>query len=370
MRMSVPALALSVLCGLSGGCESRGSHGAPPPPPPPVSPSAVAARADVCNSGGGQDTDAVSAPFVPRIAGGYCLDPQGEPKTYGDRGKFSMDEVCTTAFDGECDVYKRFGLDRLVLLRYVDGTGAPNSVELSLSRFTTVDGAYAMFTKRVVADSDPVRASVKPLATGGAAAIGSSNAYVWHGAYLAELTYISEDPRMTPAMISAANASSTAVVAREIAAKLPGAVDLPASAAALPTASRIPLGIAYYPKDALGIAGIGPTAVGYYKDGDKRWRSVALVRADVDGAKEAMRAFKLKGGGASVKGVGDDAVVAMIQEASDGPRTPYVIGRKGSLVVAIGDEEFAKGPEPGSDAQPAAKLSKDEKIAKLVNWMK
>jgi hypothetical protein len=282
-----------------------------------------------------------------------------------------MDEVCTTAFDGECDVYKRFGLDRLVLLRYVDGTGAPNSVELSLSRFTTVDGAYAMFTKRVVADSDPIRASVKPLATGGgAAAIGSSNAYAWRGAYLAELTFISEDPRMTPAMIAAANGSSTAVVAREIAAKLPGAVDLPPSAAALPTALRIPLGIAYYPKDALGIAGIGPTAVGYYKDGDKRWRSVALVRADVDGAKEAMRAFKLKGGGASVKGVGDDAVVAMIQEAPDGPRTPYVIARKGSLVVAIGDEEFAKGPELGSDAQPAAKLSKDEKIAKLVRWMK
>ena len=26
-----------------------------------------------------------------------------------------MDEVCTTAFDGECEVYKRFGLDRVVV---------------------------------------------------------------------------------------------------------------------------------------------------------------------------------------------------------------------------------------------------------------
>ena len=69
-----------------------------------------------------------------------------------------MDEVCTTAFDGECEVYKRFGLDRVVVLRYVDGTGAPNSVEVNLSRFTTSDGAYAMFTKRVVADGDPARA--------------------------------------------------------------------------------------------------------------------------------------------------------------------------------------------------------------------
>jgi hypothetical protein len=74
-----------------------------------------------------------------------------------------MDEVCTTAFDGECEVYKRFGLDRVVVLRYVDGSGAPNSVEVNLSRFKTVDGAYAMFTKRVVADGDPARASVRPL---------------------------------------------------------------------------------------------------------------------------------------------------------------------------------------------------------------
>ena len=77
-----------------------------------------------------------------------------------------MDEVCTTAFDGECEVYKRFGLDRVVVLRYVDGSGAPNSVEVNLSRFKTADGAYAMFTKRVVADGDPAQATVKPLAAG------------------------------------------------------------------------------------------------------------------------------------------------------------------------------------------------------------
>jgi hypothetical protein len=370
--MSVPALALCVLCGVSGACDSRRSHGTPPPPPPPppVSPEAAADHAGLCNAGGAQDIDAVSAPFIPRVAGGYCLDPQGEPKTYGDKGKFSMDEVCTTAVDGECEVYNRFGLDRLVLLRYVDGSGAPNSVELSLSRFATVDGAYAMFTKRVVADADPARASVKPFAAGAAAALGSSVAYVWRGAYLAELTFISEDPKMTPALIDVVNARSTGVIGEEIGAKLPGSVDLPPSAAALPTASRIPLGIAYYPKDAVGIAGLGPTAVGYYRDGGKRWRAIALVRTDVDGAKEAMRAFKLKGGGASLKGVGDDAVVAMLQDASERPRTAYVIARKGTLVAAIADEEFATGPEPGGDAQPSVRLSKEEKIAKLTNWVK
>ncbi|MGA2448665.1 MAG: DUF6599 family protein [Polyangiaceae bacterium] len=368
--MSVPVMALSLACVLSGACNSPSSHGTPPPPQPAPASDAAAEHADLCAGGGGQDIDAISAPFVPRAGGGYCLDPQGEPKTYGDKGKFSMDEVCTTAFDGECDVYKRFGLDRLVLLRYVDGSGAPNSVELSLSRFATVDGAYSMFTKRVVADADPAQASVKPLTAGGAAALGSSNAYVWRGVYLAELTFVSEDPKMTPAMIAAANGRSTALIAREIGSKLPGPLDLPASAAALPTASRIALGVAYHPKDALGISGIGPVAVGYYREGDKRWRCVALVRSDVEGAKEAMRAFKLKGGGASIKGVGDDAVFAMLQDASERSRTAYVIARKGTLVAAIGDEEFAAGSEIGGDAAPAIKLSKEEKVAKLASWVK
>jgi hypothetical protein len=131
---------------LTAGCSKDDVKGDRPPPPPP--PSSAASQSDACASGGGQDTDAISAPFVPRSAGGYCIDAQSEPKTYGDKGKFSMDEVCTTAFDGECEVYKRFDLERVVVLRYVDGTGAPNSVEVNLSRFKTQDGAYAMFTKR------------------------------------------------------------------------------------------------------------------------------------------------------------------------------------------------------------------------------
>ena len=136
-------------------------------PPPPSAPPSASAQADLCASGGGQDTDAISAPFVPRAAGGYCIDPQSEPKTYGDKGKLSMDEVCTTAFDGECEVYKRFDLDRVVVLRYVDGSGAPNSIEVNLSRFKSVDGAFAMFTKRVVADADPAETVPAALDAGG-----------------------------------------------------------------------------------------------------------------------------------------------------------------------------------------------------------
>jgi hypothetical protein len=315
------------------------------------------------------NTDAISAPFVPRSVRGFCLDPQSEPKTYGDKGKLSMDEVCTTAFDGECEVYKRFGLDRVVVLRYVDGSGAPNSVEVNLSRFATLDGAYAMFTKRVVADGDPVRATVKPLAAGAAGATSSSNAYVWRGQYLAELTFVTEDTKMSPADMARANEQSTGAIAKDIGGKLPGATALPPGAAALPVPSRIALGIAYYPKDALGVSGVGPAAVGYYKDGDKRWRNVAMARTDAESAKETFRAFKLKAGSTPVKGVGDEAVRVVVQEAPDRAKADYIVSRKGSLVAAVGDEELVLDPSTPTEQQAPLKLTKDEKLQHLGEWL-
>jgi len=330
---------------------------------------APSAHADICAGGGGQDTDAISAPLVPRAAGGFCLDPQGEPKTYGDQGKLSMDEVCTTAFDGECEVYKRFGLARVVVLRYLDGTGGPNSVEVNLSRFSTPDGAYGMFTKRVVADGDPARATVRPLAAGAAGATSSSNAYVWRGAYLAELTFVTEDTKMTPEAMARANEQSTGAIAKDIGGRLPGAIDPPPSASALPAALRLPLGVAYYPKDALGMNGIGPIAVGYYKDGEKRWRDVALARTDVAAAKEAFRAFRLKAGSLPVKGLGDEAVQVLVQEAPDRAKAEYVVARRGSLVGAVGDEELVLDPATPTEKLAPLKLTKEEKIAKLAAWL-
>ncbi len=309
---------------------------------------------------------------MPREAGGFCIDAQSEEKTYGTPGagaKLTMDEVCTTAFDGECEVYKRFGLDRVVVLRYVDGSGAPNSVEVNLSRFTTADGAYAMFAKRVVADGDPARATVKPLAAGAAGATSSSNAYVWRGQYLAELTFVTEDTKMTPQAMATANERSTGAIAKDIGGRLPGTTDLLPSAAVLPSPQRIPLGIAYYPKDALGLSAIGPLAVGYYQDGEKRWRDIATVRATPDDAKEALRAFKLRPGALPMKGLGDEAVQVVIQEAPDRAKAEYVVVRKGSTVMGVGDEELVLDPAIPTDKLAARKLTREEKVVKLGSWL-
>jgi hypothetical protein len=367
------SLVLLVLLVGASGCKGDESKGDVPPPAASVSAGASAlpssAAPSLCATGGGKDTDPVSEPFIARTAAGYCLDPQGEPKTYGAQGKLSMDDVCTTAFDGECEVYKRFGLDRVVVLRYVDGTGAPNSVEVNLSRFATTDGAYAMFTKRVVADGDPARASVHEAPFKSLGAMSSSNAYVWHGQYLVELTFVTEDTKITPEQMATANQESTGVIAKQIGARLPGGDDRPPAASALPAASLLPLGIAYYPKGGLGLAGVGPMAVGYYKDGERRWRQIAVIGKDADAARETFRAFKQKPGSLPLKGMGDEAALVAVQEGPDRARAEYVVARRGTLVEGVGDEELVLDPATPASKQAPLKLTRDDKIARVASWL-
>ena len=129
------------------------------------------------------------------------------------------------------------------------------------------------------------------------------------------------------------------------------------------------MGIAYYPKDALGLTAIGPVAIGYYQDGQRRWRDVAIVRASADDAKEAFRAFKLRPGALPVKGLGDEAVQVVIQEAPDRAKAEYFFVRKGTSVLGVGDEELVLDPATPSEKLAPLKLAKDEKMSKLGSWI-
>ena len=339
------------------GCSKPDSGSPPPPPPPPISSGGGAA---VCASGGGVDTDAVSAPFFPKAIGAYCIDPQGDIKTYGEQGKLTMDDVCTTAFDGECEVYKTFGLKRVVALRYVNGGGS--SVEINLSRFANDDGGFGMYTKRVVADGDPTDSHApRTIAASGAGAMGSGRGYVWRGSYLVELTYLNESE--TPAAMIASSEQILPVVAKAISDKLPGATDLPISARALTSTNLIANGIAYFPQDPLSLGKIGAGAVGYYKDGTKRYRMLAVQEADVDAAKDAMKTIRGHAGAIPIAALADEAVLVALQDPPDATvKNEFVIARKGALIAGAGGE-----PLTASDA--TTKVTKDDKVSHLRTWL-
>lgn len=362
--MSNPSRPIAVLlllcltaCSACGKEEKRG--GDTPPPPPP---SASAAKAGVCASGGGELTDAVSAPYFTKSISNYCVDPQGEVKTYGEKGKLSMDEVCTTAFDGECEVYKRFGLKRVVSLRYVDGKGGGGTVEVNLSQFADVGGAYGMFTLRVVAGDPAEPSTPKPLEAGAAGAIGTGRAYVWRGQHLAELQYVNEQE--SPEQLAKSSDAILRAVGKELGGKLPGATTLPVAAQALPADSRIANGVVYQPKDVLSWTGVGPGAMGFYKDGDRRWRTVIIVKDDADQAKDAFKTIKSKPGTLPVPAMGDEAAHVVVAGQGGAAPIEMLVARKGERIYGVGDEEYAVRAA-GAGGAAKARLTKDEAIAKL-----
>ncbi len=280
---------------------------------------------------------------------------------FGVGSKLPIDAVCMQAWDGGCEQYKDLGVKRVVQLRYIDGAGSPGSVEVYLSQFPSDEAAYSIFTMRVVGDGDPVSVAPRPLAAGAVGALGTGGAYVWKGAYLAELSYANEQE--TPEQMKASSDRVIASLAKDLGAKLPGATTLPTAAARLPTDKMVPLGISYSVKDVLGIRGLGPGAVGYYQDGKRRYRVVTMVRGDADQAKDVLRSFARAPGAVEEKNLGDGAFRFTRPGAE--AKVDWVAARLGTTVLAIGDEEQVLRADMSIHEREPLCLSKDEKLAKL-----
>jgi len=335
--------------------QERANEGSAPPPPPVVS-----SQPGVCASGGGTVKDTVSAGYFPRTAGDYCIDPNSEAKTFGEAASAPLDGVCDL-FDGECEIYKSFGLKRVVTVQYVDGKGSPGTVSVTLSRFASPEAAYGFFTKRVVADADPLEAAPAPLEAGGAGALGTGMAYVWRGEMVGELRYVHE--LESPEQIKQSGSRVLPVIAQGLGAQLPGSTDELPSVARLPKESRIPSGVTYEYRDLLGVSGAGKGAVGYYKDGERRYRVFASVRPDEESAKDVSKTLKKLEGAHGFKDSPIDAIALGLREAEGEPKVEWVVGRSGNTVIGVGDEVFTLG-KGGPDAQ-VPRLTQAEKMEKV-----
>lgn len=336
--------------------EQAGSdEGAAPPP-------LASSKPGVCTTSPGKVTDEASAAYFPQTSGDYCIDPNSETRAYGEGAKGTLDEVCTQQFDGECEVYKSYGLRRVVTVRYVDGKGSPGTISVTLSRFGSNEGAYGFFTKRVIADGDPVDVAPEPLEAGAAGALGSGIAYVWRGEHVAELSYTNEvEP---PDKIRESSRRVLPPLAKTIGDKLPGQTALPQAASLLPADHRVSLGIRYEYQDVLDIGGVGRGAIGYYKNADKRWRTFVVVRPDADAAKDVMQTLKKAEGATALKDAPFPALVVPRQRET-GPRVEWIVARGGARVFGVGDEELVLTADLSADKQAQVKLGRDEKLAIL-----
>lgn len=355
IRVVGAALALGfVLCSGSSCQKERAAERRAPPPP------IESSKPGACANGGGTVKDTLSAAFFPRTAADYCLDPNSDARAFGDNAPNSLEAVCTELFDGECEVYKSYGLRRVVTLRYIDGKGSPGAVNVNLSRFASPEGAYGFFTKRVVADADPAENVPASLDAGGAAALGSGIAYVWRADMVAELSYTNElEP---PDQLKASAQKVLPPIAKAMGQALPGDAHLPKAVSMLPIEHRLPMGISYAAKDLLGISGTGPGALGFYRDDSQRYRVFSLIRADEDSAKDVLKTLRKVDGAKALKDTGVDAVSFAIRDEENAPLVGWVVGRKGSTVVGVGDELFVLRGK--TDAQ-AARIPDAKKLERV-----
>lgn len=342
---------------LFGGCKSDPPRRSPPP-------EVTAAKPGACADSSAAQRDPVARALLPPRSGALCLDPQGGDRAYGEDADRPLERACDELLDGECEVYRSFGAVRVLEARYVDDGGSPATLVVHLSKFATAEGAYAMFTSRVVGDGDPASdVTPRALSTVFASAIGVNNAYVTRGPYLAEIVFTDEAAGSVEALRAAASPYIERI-ARDIGDKLPGDPAPPPAVLALPTASRVPLGVRFFTKDVLGIAGVGPGAVGYYREGERRYRVIALLRPDADQAKDLVATFAARPSAAREKAPHEGLVRFVLQAPGDIP-SEWILGRARGVVLGVGDEVRVLSRTMTADERSKLSLSPDEKKKKL-----
>ncbi|MFI5297955.1 MAG: DUF6599 family protein [Polyangiales bacterium] len=393
LSLAVAALAASA-CGCKGNTDSV--QGTPPTPPPPAASSplavksAVAASAQVAGPCVPADigvSDAKVATLIPATIAGFCVLKKSEVRAWGDGTPRKIEDV-SDLIDGYGETYaKDFFAKRYDSLKFVDGRGGAAEVDIALTTYDKPENAYALFTYLTVNNVDPdpevaKRAGRRPpqkLAYGGAAALSSARALLWKGHYLVELTY-NPDSSSTLAQATAAADTLLPQLVEAIAAKIVGTTDLPNDVRALPTEAegRIPLGVEYVPAkytrpegkaDSLKLAINGGYAIAYVREGQKRSRVLAVAREDRESARDAIDAFRKLPGWLPVKDkdLGDESVQFYFPVGAAGAgaagKAEGVAVRKGTLVLALFDEELALGDPAQNAGYP--RLSTDEKITKL-----
>jgi hypothetical protein len=341
--------------------------GDPPPrrdPPPIVSAPAPGA----CAGAESAPRDPFARALLPLRSGALCADPHGSERAYGEDAEKPFERACDELLDGECEIYRSLGAVRTMEVRYVDDGGSSATATVLLSKFSTSEGAYAMFTLRVVGDGDPAsEVTPKQIDAGLAAAAGVNNAYVVRGPFLAEVV-LTDDKAGSVAALRAAADRHVIPLAKAIGAKLTGDLSPPPAVAALPESARLPLGVRYHTRDVLGIAGAGPGAVGYYREGDKRYRIGAMLRRDGDQAKDLLATFAKEPGAAREKAPYDGFVRLIVQPPGELP-SEWVLGRARGVVLGIGDEVRVLRDTMTGEERGKLLLSTKEEMEKLKGML-
>jgi len=302
-----------------------------------------------------------SRTFAERV-GEFTLDRLAPPLLYGEQGE-PLERACERVLGPGCRSDEHAWLERVETLRYLSDSSRTRSVEGVLSRFNDLASAYAHFTRLLVGDADPTELDATALDDGSLVRLGSS-LLGWRGREVLLLTLVDED--LPPDRREASAAQTLPELARAVLSKRGEAMAAPAAVQRLPDAERIALGVRFLLADAFGVAGLGPSARGYYQAGEKRWRVLAIARPDAESAEDVMQSLRRRPDAHPLANAPLEALELTERRLPGEPQLGWLIARRGDVVLGIGDEAHVLPEFMPAAAEAMVKLSRQEKLAKLL----
>jgi hypothetical protein len=314
---------------------------------------------------------------LPQQLGPFRLDPYATVRAFGAGEPAPLERACDAILGPGCD--DGHGLEHVVALRYVavqsvaggpldgqrvDGRGGRATLDVIVSRYADAESAYARFTDDLIGERDPLELSARLLEVPGLAVLDAERVDGWLGRYIVGLTH--SDPTEPFEQRVAAAAAALPEAARRLTEALPAEADLPPSVQRLPRAHRIPLGARLLTGDALGVPGVGRGAVGYYRDGDKRWRVLAIVRPDAESAKDVLATLGQSPAARRIEKAPLDALAFTERRLPAEPYVGWVVGQRHEVVYGVGDEAAVLPEFTPAEREATVKLSLLDKLAKLT----
>lgn len=292
------------------------------------------------------------------------MDPHADVRRYGAVGSTPLDGVCVELFNGECEIYKSFGLEGVKTLRFVENSGSPVTVNAVVSSFRRSTGAYGFFTRRVLGDGVPSQVTVEPLVVKGRAVAGVGTVIVWRGKEVVELTYVSDEA--TPDEIEKQSPKILHPMAQAVAEELTGQNEPERAVRFLESLGADKLGVSVFVDGMMGVSGTGPGTMGYFSNRPTPHRIVIAERRDKAGVDDLIGLLRRSGTGKKLEG--RDIIELRLTREGANPET-WFLRRNDDVVLALGpleDPQAAAQTSSPADRKAEQAAFKDFAVRRLM----
>ncbi len=321
------------------------------PEAPPAQQSESTASPRICDSPSRTEYGPPS-----RIAD-LCVDPNTKVVDLDPISTQDFDQLCSRRFASDCPEYVHWGLRRFVQLRFIAATGEPENLEVTLLRFATPEAAHALFTVRGLSRVEPGQRDVVAVSGSSRGLILGSSAMVYRGTDFVEMRYYNRQ--------AAGKTEETLARQRlgEFAPRfvdaLPGQPEPPRVFKLFPDDHRLSWGLRSSYRTAFGVAEVGPSTIGYYRDGKRAYSIFAASYPDDAAASDVYRALRRLPGRHVLEDVPFDAFEVSAAFGTQDVPSLWLVGKNGGRVAAVGSRR------PPPKKVPRAEVDWIERDAKM-----